>query len=198
MAKQPPQQPTGSTGPKFSLDKGGPSLVRADGGKATLGGAGGFSLDAKPKVKPSPITAPMPKRNGALPGSPLSIEGEESQELKDLQEQFQDDKLSAAEFQLKKAREEARKEVALDATYWCGLVFATTEDANQFLAQLGVPVEGQFLDGYAVAERLGFPITRTPLDYPMVNVLDMWEDIALDVPEPPPPPFPDTYDPTFE
>lgn len=173
----------------FSLDGGGPSMVHASGG-------GGFSLDVVKKGPDRPITAPLPTQGP--PGEPLGLQDEVTEELRQLQEQFQSPKLDRAEFNLKKQREEARKELGLDATYWVGLVFATTEDLNVFLSKLQVPVFGQFLDGYEVAARVGIPVTRTPLDFPRVNVLDMWSDLALEVPPPPDPSVPLDFDSAFE
>lgn len=162
-----------------------------------LGFDASFSLDGK-RTRTSPITAPLPDPATRLPGEPLSVQEEAHQEFAELQGQFQDKKLTSAEFYQKKARENWRRDLVSETTYWAALVFANTEDLNTFLTQLNVPITEQFLDGYVVAERLGYDVPRTALPEPRMSPLEMWADLALTVTPPPEASVPEGFDPDFE
>lgn len=166
------------------------------------------SLAKKPS-RTGPITAPLP--TGPIPGAPLSVEEEATADLQGLAMEFASPLLDEAEgrsrtrdvdkratFEKKKAREKYRRDIVSETTYFGVLVFACTEDLNVFLDQLGVPLHGQYLDGYAVAERLGFTVPRTKLPEPNMSPLTMWEDLALDVEPARDPELPADFDPAFE
>jgi hypothetical protein len=165
----------------------------------SLGRAPAFSLGAPTKatVKGGPINAPLP--TGPIPGEPLPIEREAQEEFDELAGQFAHPKLSAAEFNQKKQKETERRERVSETTYWCGLVFNTTDDLNAFLAHVkGVSIEGQWLDGYEFASALGITITPTPLPEPRMAPLEQWADLALTVPEPAEASVAADFDPEFE
>jgi hypothetical protein len=56
-------------------------------------------------------------------------------------------------------REQKRFEAAVDTEYWFCVCFKTRADKNAFLAAAGLkPVGDKYLDGYAVARKLGVPV----------------------------------------
>lgn len=84
-------------------------------------------------------------------------------------------------------RDSERMWNAMDPDYTVQLVFANHGDATAFIQKLGEVVYGfQYLDGYKIAQRLGVELERPAMREPQVNILAVWEDLALPVQEAPP------------
>ena len=168
-------------------------------GGPSIGGLSGadFSLDRKAKRTPA-IRTPLPSGDAPVGGGALDIEVEAAGEVEELLGQFQHTKLTEAEYYEKKRKEQARRQTATEYSYYFVPVFSCNADLNVFLTQLGVGLDGLYMDGYELAEKLGFKVPRTKMSEPATNVLEMWDDLALEVPEADPPFVPDGFDPDFE
>lgn len=160
----------------FSLSNKGPKFG------SVAGSGGGFSLAVPTKQKDqSPITAPMPPRDAPIPGQPLELEVGENEDIAELREKLDKPRLTAAEFNAKKKRESDRLALATDASFYVGVVFSCAEDADKFLEAVGILVYDQFVDGYELCRKLKIDVQPRPLEPPIVNVLDFWYDLAMDV-----------------
>jgi hypothetical protein len=184
----PKKRSTPAPAPAPSSPSGGFSL---GGGGFDLGG-GGFSLAAAPTpVDPSalPDAAPLANRDKL---QPTAFELETAEEARELLETVEAAdraaeaaaaKLNAASFAAKKAREEARRSLATDGAFYGVLVFASHADLERFYALTGVDPEDEFVDGYELAEKLGFGAELPPPPMPegAPNIVAHWKALGLAV-----------------
>lgn len=150
-----------------------------------------FSLDnlnptavAKGKKKAARSADAFPDPLGPLPTKPvkLPIETSFEEEFKGIKQVADDEEPKPSWMVQTRLKDEDRLMRAVNPDYIAVLVFNHYADATKFFQLVDEPVYGAcYLDGYAVARRMGLDLPTTPMLPPNVNILDIWDDLSLPV-----------------
>lgn len=113
------------------------------------GGFGGNGFSGSGKGKGRPMSNPHADPFEDLPEPTGDIEEDTNREIEAISAAFEG-------FKNRMKKERDRFEYAVDAGFWCGICFRTSDDLEAFLDALGTisVYPGGHLDGYEVADKL--------------------------------------------